>query len=473
MPLLSEFTSYRQRHWQNIWQTSTTNWGNYYYRWLLSKYTQIIPQGSRVLDLGCGEGRLLAGLNPSLGIGIDFASAAIERARKQHPGLRFEIAAVEQLDLGKITFDYLILSDLINDIEDVQALLLSLHRYCHSSTRLVFNFYSRLWQIPLQLAQYLGKANPLLLQNWFTVDDLRNMFTLTNFELLLHRPELILPLPVPGANIVNRYLARLPLIRHLCFTNLIVARPLGHSSQLQPRCSVVVAARNEEGHISELLERFPWKKLGPDPELVFVEGNSNDATYEKIKQTIAQYTEHRVRLFKQLGEGKGDAVRKGFAEADGDILMILDADMTVAPEDLTRFYEALISGKGEFINGVRMVYPMEEEAMRFFNLVGNKLFAIAFSWLLDQTIRDTLCGTKVLWKKDYERISIGRAYFGDFDPFGDFDLLFGAARLHLKILELPIRYSSRRYGETNISRWSHGWLLLRMVLFAAQRLKFA
>ena len=181
MPSLSEFTRHRQQFWQNTWQTSTANWSNYYHRWLLSNYTQIIPQGSRVLDLGCGEGRLLAGLNPSLGVGIDFASAAIERARKQHPELRFEIAAVEQLDLGKVTFDYLILSDLINDVEDVQALLLSLHRYCHSSTRLVFNFYSRLWQIPLQLAQYLGKANPLLLQNWFTVDDLQNMFTLTDF----------------------------------------------------------------------------------------------------------------------------------------------------------------------------------------------------------------------------------------------------------------------------------------------------
>ena len=253
----------------------------------------------------------------------------------------------------------------------------------------------------------------------------------------------------------------------------MVARPLQKSLPKQPSCSVVVAARNEEGHIEELLERFPWKALGPNPELIFVEGNSTDATFTKVQQTIQQYPQHRIRLFQQTGKGKGDAVRKGFEEASGEILMILDADMTVPPEDLPRFYEALLSGKGEFINGVRLVYPMEEEAMRFFNLVGNKFFALAFSWLLGQPIRDTLCGTKVLWKRDYERIASNRAYFGDFDPFGDFDLLFGAARLQLKILELPIRYRSRRYGETNISRWSHGWLLLRMVLFASRRLKFA
>ena len=469
----TKFSAERKQHWQQLWSKSSSTWGSYYHHWLLRSYQLIIPEGSRVLELGCGDGRLLAGLNPSVGVGVDFAPAAIERARQQYPELRFEIAAVEQLELGETNFDYLILSDLINDLEDVQTLLLLLHPYCHSGTRLIFNFYSRLWQLPLQLAQQLGKANPLLLQNWFTVADLHNLFVLTNFELLQQRSELILPLPLPGANIVNRYLARLPLLRHLCFTNLVVARPLQKSLPKQPSCSVVVAARNEEGHIEELLERFPWKALGPNPELIFVEGNSTDATFTKVQQTIQQYPQHRIRLFQQAGKGKGDAVRKGFAEATGEILMILDADMTVAPEDLPRFYEALLSGKGEFINGVRLVYPMEEEAMRFFNLVGNKFFALAFSWLLGQPIRDTLCGTKVLWKRDYERIASNRAYFGDFDPFGDFDLLFGAARLQLKILELPIRYRTRRYGETNISRWSHGWLLLRMVLFASRRLKFA
>jgi glycosyltransferase involved in cell wall biosynthesis len=212
--------------------------------------------------------------------------------------------------------------------------------------------------------------------------------------------------------------------------------------------------------------------MGRGTELVFVEGHSHDNTYETIKEVIDAHPEWRCQLLQQKGVGKGDAVRLGFEKANGDVLMILDADLSVPPEDLPRFYEVLRSGKGEFINGVRLVYPMEKEAMRFMNLVGNKFFSLAFSWLLEQKIKDTLCGTKVLWKKQYNTIVSNRRYFGDFDPFGDFDLLFGAAKLNLKIMEMPIRYRERSYGTTNISRWKHGWLLLKMVLFASRRIKF-
>jgi glycosyltransferase involved in cell wall biosynthesis len=222
--------------------------------------------------------------------------------------------------------------------------------------------------------------------------------------------------------------------------------------------------------VAAIFDRVP--KLGTWTELVFVEGHSKDNTYETIQQAIVEHPSHRCQLLRQRGTGKGDAIREGFQKANGDVLMILDADLTVPPEDLPRFYDALCSGKGDFINGVRLVYPMEKQAMQFANLVANKFFGLAFSWLLNQSIKDTLCGTKVLWRSDYGLISANRAYFGDFDPFGDFDLLFGAAKLNLKITDLPIHYRERRYGSTNIQRWSHGWLLLRMVVFAARRLKF-
>jgi glycosyltransferase involved in cell wall biosynthesis len=212
--------------------------------------------------------------------------------------------------------------------------------------------------------------------------------------------------------------------------------------------------------------------MGRGTELVFVEGHSTDDTYVTIEREIACRPDRQCQLLRQTGKGKGDAVRLGFEPARGDVLMILDADLTVAPEDLPRFLDALCSGKGEFINGVRLVYPMQKQAMRFFNLLGNKFFSLAFSWLLGQSIKDTLCGTKVVSAADYQRIAAQRAYFGDFDPFGDFDLLFGAARLNLKIVDLPIRYRERTYGTTNIQRWRHGWLLLQMVLFAARRIKF-
>jgi glycosyltransferase involved in cell wall biosynthesis len=237
-----------------------------------------------------------------------------------------------------------------------------------------------------------------------------------------------------------------------------------------PSISVVIAARNEAGHIEQLISRIP--KMGSHTEIVFVEGNSSDNTYTEIEAAIKRHSHLDIKLFKQSGKGKGDAVRLGFEQSSGDILIILDADITVPPEDLPRFYTVLANGEAEFVNGVRLVYPMEDKAMRFLNLIGNKFFSMMFSWLLGQSIRDTLCGTKALWQKDYQRIAAGRSYFGDFDPFGDFDLLFGAAKLNLKILEVPIRYRARVYGETNISRWSHGLLLLRMVVFAAKRIKF-
>jgi glycosyltransferase involved in cell wall biosynthesis len=255
----------------------------------------------------------------------------------------------------------------------------------------------------------------------------------------------------------------------LALSNLVIARPTPERAP-EPLVSVVIPARNESGNIKAIFERVP--QMGRGTELVFVEGHSKDDTYAAIEREIAAHPSTPSLLLRQTGIGKADAVRLGYAKAKGDVLMILDADLTVPPEDLPRFYEALVSGKGEFINGVRLVYPMEKEAMRTLNFLGNKFFSVAFSWLLGQAIKDTLCGTKVMWKKDYDKVAANRSYFGDFDPFGDYDLIFGAAKLNLKIIDLPIRYRERTYGSTNISRWKHGLLLLRMVVFAARRIKF-
>jgi glycosyltransferase involved in cell wall biosynthesis len=274
----------------------------------------------------------------------------------------------------------------------------------------------------------------------------------------------------PWDKLCNRYLVKIIPFRWLAMTNFVVARPMPEPRPKPAVVSVVVPARNESGNISQILDRVP--EMGAGTELIFVEGNSQDDTYEVIRKEIARRPGCQAKLFRQTGKGKGDAVRLGFANATGDVLMILDADLTVPPEDLPRFYEAWHSGKGEFINGVRLVYPMEERAMRFFNLLANKFFSLAFTWLLGQSIKDTLCGTKVLSRQDYETIAAHRAYFGQLDPFGDFDLIFGAAKYSLRILDLPIRYRERTYGETNIQRWSGGWLLLRMLLLAMRRVRF-
>ena len=468
----SSGTNYQQTritHWDTIAQ-KRDHWvgaGSWYHRRLTEICSFHISPNLRVLEIGCADGRLLAAVKPARGVGIDFSEEMIARARQRHPELEFIHADAHDLSEIKETFDVIILSDLLNDLWDVQRVFEQIKPLCTSHTRIILNFYSRLWQLPLSLAQTLNLATSNLYQNWLTREDVDDLLLLAGFESIRKSQEVLLPLPLSGW--ANRFLVRFWPFYHFAISNFVIARPLSERVA-PPTVSVIVPARNESGNIKAIFERVP--QMGRMTELIFVEGHSKDDTYAAIEREIAAHPATPSLLLRQPGIGKADAVRLGFEKASGDVLMILDADLTVPPEDLPRFYEALVSGKGEFINGVRLVYPMEKEAMRTLNFLGNKFFSLAFSWLLGQPIKDTLCGTKVLWKKDYELITRNRAYFGDFDPFGDYDLIFGAAKLNLKIVDLPIRYRERTYGTTNISRWKHGLLLLRMVAFAARRIKF-
>ncbi len=442
--------------------------GRWYHQRLREIYRFLVGPGRAVLEIGCGTGDLLAALEPARGVGIDFSPEMIARAAARHPSLEFIEADAHDLSFLQETFDFILLSDTVNDLWDVQRLLEEIHALCTPRTRLILNFYSGLWQLPLAMAQRLNLAAPLLSQNWLTQEDVRGMLALAGFETIRSWHEILWPLPLGG--FANRVLVRLAPFHWLALSNFVIARPQPAPVEEAPTVSVIIPARNEAGNIPSLLERMP--RMGRHMELLFIEGHSRDGTYQAIEREMRAHPEIPIRLLRQAGKGKADAVRLGFSEAQGDILMILDADLTVPPEDLPRFYQALVSRKAEFVNGVRLVYPMERQAMRFLNFLGNKLFSLAFSWLLGQPIKDTLCGTKALWRTDYERIAAGRSYFGEYDPFGDFDLLFGAAKLHLKIVDLPIRYRERTYGTTSISRWQHGWLLLRMLATAARRLKF-
>jgi SAM-dependent methyltransferase len=465
----------RVAHWDAVAHSRTSNRGpaRTYHRRLETIYRFLVPPGLRVLELGCSEGSLLASLSPSEGTGVDFSPTMIASARARYPGLHFVVSDAHDLAELNSTFDIIVLSDLLHDAWDVQGLLSGLQRLCHPGTRVITNFYSRLWEAPLGVASRLGLARPVLRQNWLTVDDVTNLFHLSNFRVIRSWQEVLFPIGVPILTpLCNRVLVRLWGIRQLALANFLVARPIGSAapSARPPKVSVVVPARNEAGNIPAIFARTP--EMGSGTELIFVEGHSSDDTRAAIERAIQANPQRSARFLRQTGSGKGNAVREGFALATGDILMILDADMTVPPEDLPRFYDALTSDKGEFVNGVRLTYPMDEKAMRFANLIGNKFFSLAFSWLLGQPIKDTLCGTKVLRRHAYEAIAANRAYFGDFDPFGDFDLLFGAAKLGLEMVELPIRYRERTYGTTNIQRWRHGWMLLKMCVFAAGRIKF-
>ncbi len=441
----------------------------YYYEDQRRFFRFLVPEGLRVLEIGCGLGDLLAAVKPARGLGIDLSEAMVAEARRRHPHLEFRTGDVEDLDLEE-PFDVIILADVVGHLLDVETALRNLRRCCAPQTRLIISYYNFLWEPILRVAESLGLKMPQQHQNWLAPADIVNLLQLADFEVVKTERRLLLPKWVPVLSAVaNRFLAFLPGVGAACLSHYVVARPSSPSGEAEHSVSIVIPCRNERGNIEAAVQRTPY--FGKRQEMIFVEGHSTDGTKEEVERVIRAYPQRDIRLLVQEGKGKGDAVRMGFAHATGDIFMILDADLTMPPEDLPKFYQAIAGGKGEFINGCRLVYPMEKEAMRALNLLGNKFFSMAFSWLLNQRIKDTLCGTKALFREDYRRIEQNRCYFGEFDPFGDFDLLFGASKLNLKILEVPIRYQERYYGTTNIRRFAHGWLLLKMTFFAFFRLK--
>lgn len=441
----------------------------YYYSLLHNEYRDLIPKNKKVLEVGCGTGELLNAVCPTLGVGVDISPRMIQAATAKFPRLKFSPCEIKDLQ-EDVQFDYIILSGLLGELDDIQQFFLDLKRFCHARTRIIIEYYSHFWQYVLRLGEAVHFKMPQKLQNWVTWQDIYNFLSLTGYEPVKKQRAILCPVYVPGLSFfLNRFLARLPVFNALALNHMIIARPVVPQDR-ELSVSIIIPSKNEKGNIEQAVRRVP--AFGAHQEFIFVEGGSRDGTYEEIERVMRSCPGKDIKLYKQNGKGKGDAVRLGFEKASGEVLMILDADLTVAPEDLPKFYHAIRQDKGEFINGCRLVYPMERQAMRLLNLGANKFFGMFFSWLLGQTFRDTLCGTKVLLKKHYEQIAENRSYFGNFDPFGDFDLIFGATKLNLKVMEVPIRYRERKYGTTQIQRFRHGLLLMRMCLFALRKIKF-
>jgi SAM-dependent methyltransferase len=439
------------------------------YRGLLAHYYNLlIPPDASVLEIGCGSGELLGRIHARRKVGVDLSPAQIQAARKRLPDATFHVEAGELLELEE-TFDIIIISDTLNLAADVQRLLERLHSVSHPDTRLLVNFQNTLWRPALSLAKGLGLKARQPQNSWLASSDVLNLLGLAGWSPVFRQGRILIPFRLLGlGSFLNRWLG--PLLQWFCLTVFYVARREHAQAPRLLSVSVVIPARNEAGNIPAAVARTP--DMGAGTELIFVEGHSRDNTWAEIQRVAAENPQRKITILQQTGKGKGDAVRAGYAVATGEVLMILDADLTMPPEELPKFYDVVASGRAEFANGVRLVYPMDEKAMQFLNLCANKAFGLIFTWLLGQPVKDTLCGTKVLTRAQYDRIAANRAYFGDFDPFGDFDLLFGAAKQNLKIADVPIRYRERTYGTTNIQRWRHGVLLLRMVWFAARKLKF-
>ncbi|MHB2016794.1 MAG: glycosyltransferase [Candidatus Xenobia bacterium] len=454
----------------------------YYHQQLRTLYRKLISPGSRVLEIGCGHADLLAAMEPARGVGIEREPKRIEVGRKRHPDLDLRCADAMR-SLPAETFDFIILADLLVHVDDVQGLLEALRGCCEDHTRIIITSHNAAWQWLIGLAERSGLKPRSGGANWLGSQDLLNLCKLAGYAVEKSGTSVLLPVHLPGlSDAMNRRMA--PHTHHLNWIQYLVATRAPRPAPPPLRCSVIVPTRNEVGNIDDCVRRIP--DMGSGTEIIFVDGSSTDGTIEAIEAAVRQYPERSIRLIhqvppeteltpglrresarvqrtgKMLPQGKADAVRKGFAAASGDVLMILDADLTVAPEELPRFYQAIADGTADFVNGSRLLYPMESGAMKFTNLLGNKFFSLLFSWLLGQYVKDTLCGTKVLRKADYENVIRLRQRFGDFDPFGDFELLFGASAAGLRIVDLPIRYRRRIHGIPKIENLRHTPLLFKM-----------
>jgi len=445
---------------------------SYYYRWIEKIHKFTIRPNSRILHIGCEAGDLLASLNPSYGLGIDPNRENIELAKTRFQNLVFQAADPHEFKTYE-KFDYIIICNSLGQWHDIQKVFENTRSAVTAETRIIVTYYNYLWEFIFRLGSFVKLRRPYHYQNWLAQDDIINLLNIADFDVIRQDSYVLLPKRIwPITSIFNYFLSPLPGLKHLNLVNLIIARPAAAKMpENELSVSVIVPCRNEKGNVGDAIKRIP--QMGRQTEVVFVDGNSTDGTVEEIERQIKLHPERNIKLLHQgEAKGKGDAVRKGFAEACGDVLAIQDADLTVPPEDLLKFFKALCQSKGEFISGSRLVYPMEKEAMRFLNLLGNKFFSVLFTWLLGQRFKDTLCGTKMISKKNYELIAANRSYFGEFDPFGDFDLIFGAVKQNLKVVEIPVNYKARTYGTTNISRFWHGWLLLKMSWIAFKKIKW-
>jgi SAM-dependent methyltransferase len=454
----------------------------YYYDTLQHLLRLIVPRGSRVLAVGCGSGEHLAALEPSLGVGVDISAAMLDIARRRHPGLEWHHQAAEELSLpehevrdGKGGFDFVLMVNVVGELADVLAAFKRLRPLVRPDTRLVIFSYNHLWEPLVRPAARLGLKLDNPTQNWLSMEDLRGFLHLAGFEVVKTGVRMPCPKYVPGlAELLNGVVGRLPVLQSLGFIRFLVARPQAALPKpvREYSCTVVVPCKNEEDNVPVIPERVP--RMGSFTEIVFVDDASDDATAERVRQAMARHPDRPIKLVDGPGRGKGAAVRAGLAQASGDVFMILDADMTVMPEDLPSFFEAITENRGELINGTRMVYPLGGNSMRAANILGNKLFAMLFSFLIEQRVTDTLCGTKVLKRDDYARILAARDYFGDIDRWGDYDWIFGAAKNNLKIVELPIHYVERVAGVTKMTnRLRNARIMLRMCWAALWKLKMA
>src|SRR5438874_7143699 len=452
------------------------NRNEYYYELLNRLLRFLVEPQKRVLSVRCGTGNLLANVQSTEGKGVDICPEIVEIAQQRNPSLEFAVAFPDKEEFRTVfepeeKFDYILFND-IGDTVDVLQALRNLKPLCRSHTRILVITYNHLWEPLVTFAEWIGMKVPRTEQNWLSTLDIANLLKLAGFEALETHRIVILPKYVPLVSaFLNRFCARLPLLKRLCMTQVIVARSLPSPVPKEElSVSVIVPCKDEKGNVEDAVQRIT--QLGRQTEIIFCDDQSTDGTAEEVLRVQSLFSDRDIRLERGPGVAKSRNVWTGFGAATGDILMILDADLTTIPEELPYFVDVIASGQAEFVNGSRLVYPVPKGAMTTANMLGNKFFSIAFTYLLGQPVKDTLCGTKALWRSDWERIKPMLGTWGVEDRWGDYELLFGAAKLNLKILDLPVHYQERIYGSTKMTRvFRNGLIMLKMCWHGFLKLK--
>ena len=455
---------------------SWINRNRYYYELLNRLLRFLVEPQKKVLSVRCDTGNVLAAVRPRNGKGIDICAEIVEIAQQRNPPFEFAVAFPDKEEFQQAfkpdeKFDYILFND-IGDTVDVLQALRNLTPLCQRHTRVLVTTYNHLWEPLVTFAEWSGMKVPRTEQNWLSTADIRNLLKLAGFEALETHRVVLLPKYLPLlSSFLNRFCARLPFLSKLCMTQVVVARMM--PTPFLPEkfsASVVIPCKNEKGNVEDAVRRVP--SLGGWTEIIFCDDRSTDGTAEEVRRVASCYPERHIRLEHGPGICKSKNVWTGFDAARGDIVMILDADLTTMPEELVYFMDVMVSGQAEFVNGSRLIYPVPKGAMNEANMLGNKFFSVAFTYLLGQRVKDTLCGTKVLWRSDWERIRPMLGSWGTEDRWGDYELLFGAAKLNLKILDLPVHYQERIYGSTKMTKvFRNGLVMLRMCWHGFLKLK--
>lgn len=442
----------------------------YFYKGINGLYRFLVEPGKRVLAVRCNLGHQLSAVNPSVGLGVELTPELVAEARRANPKWDYLVADPEQF-VPERKFDYIIVGDTA-DLVDAQRVFQNLRAGCERHTRVLVYTYNHLWEPIVKFATRFGLMAPREEQNWLSEADLRGLLLLSGYEWLKTQRIFLLPRRIPViSSLLNRIVGVLPFVNRLSFVSVLVARPLGFTRDPSGiSVSIVIPCKNEFGNIRPAVERIP--DLGRHTEIIFCDDKSTDGTAGEIERMRALYPHKDIKLIRGPGICKARNVYAGFAAATGDILMILDADLAVMPEELPYFFDALVRNHAEFANGSRMIYPIPKAAMKLANLIGNHFFSLVFTFLLGERIKDTLCGTKALWRADWRRILPLIDSWGREDRWGDYELLFGASKLNLRIVDIPVHYQERIHGDSKMTkRAKNGTIMLQFCWAGFKKLK--